>query len=217
MLEAFMLQVFAGGFAHARDEVDKAKAYFKKKYAEAEVEASAVEPVVPEDALNWYLTYSIYLAGILDEAILKKAEGIIAQSIQEGLHWKDIVKALQASPEFKGFAETRLATIAKTEGTKAYNKGRLEQFRSTDGYVEAVQYSAILDKRTTPLCRSLHGKIMDINNKLVDVYLPPNHFNCRSIIVPVTRYDNWKESDFSNVERPKDGFDNPEWKPSVKS
>jgi SPP1 gp7 family putative phage head morphogenesis protein len=210
-LESFMLRVFAGGIQHGSEEAEKARKYFRKKFAE--VETTPIEPVVPEDAVKWYSAYAIYLAGVLDQAVLDKARDIIGKSIEEGLHWKDIVKQLQNSEDFKNFTDHRLKTIAGTETTKAYNKGRLEQFKADPDFVQAVQYSAVLDKRTTQICKRLNGKIMDINNPLVNVYLPPNHFNCRSIIVPVTSLDSWTESDFKGVERPKEGFSNPNWRP----
>lgn len=216
LFEAYLLETFVGGFGHAKEETNKAREFFKRKFNEPSIETSSVEEVVPEEAIAWYQTYSVYLAGIYSEAILGKAEEIVLKAIEEGLHNKDIVKALQNSEEFKGFSEHRLMTITRTEGTKAYNKGRLEQFKEVSDFVEAVQFSAVMDKRTTPICRSLNGKIMSMDNKLVSVYLPPNHFRCRSIIIPVTRYEDWEEDDFSKVEKPIDGFDNPEWKPKNK-
>jgi SPP1 gp7 family putative phage head morphogenesis protein len=213
LFEAYMLEAFVGGYGHAKDEVNKAREYFKRKFAEPSLETNPVDGTVPVEAIAWYETYSVYLAGIYSEAILTKAESIVQEALETGMHNKEIVKALQKSEEFKNFSENRLQTITRTEGTKAYNRGRLEQFKDVGDFVQAVQYSAVLDKRTTPLCKRLHGKIMDIKNDLVPVYLPPNHFNCRSIILPITRYDSWKESDFSNIPRPIDGFDNPEWRP----
>lgn len=210
-----MLEDFVGGFGQAKLEVNKAREYFKRKFNEASVEATVIEAVVPDEAVGWYKTYSIYLAGIYSEAILSKAESIVLEAIESGLHYKDVVKVLQNSEEFKNFTEARLKTITRTEGTKAYNQGRLEQFKSTGDFVQAVQYSAILDRRTTSLCKSLNGKIMSMGNPLLSVYIPPNHFNCRSILVPVTRYDNWTESDFNNVEKPSKGFDNPLWNPEI--
>lgn len=216
VFEAYMLESFVGGFAHGKDEVSKARQYFKVKYSEPSLEVDPVTGVVPDEAIAWYSYYSTYLAGIYSEAILEKARDIIRDSIESGLHGKDMVKLLKNSEEFENYSEYRLQTITRTEGTKAYNKGRLEQFKDTGDFVRAVQYSAVLDRRTTQICRRLNGKIMDIRNDSINTYLPPNHFNCRSIIVPVTRYDDWEESDFSNIPKPEKGFDNPEWTPNGK-
>jgi len=36
-------------------------------------------------------------------------------------------------------------------------------------------------------------------------FRPPNHFNCRSILVPVTQRDTWTQSDQPTVQ-PQKGF-----------
>lgn len=47
--------------------------------------------------------------------------------------------------------------------------------------IELVQYSAILDSRTTPICSALDGKTF----KVGEGPRPPQHFNCRSTTIPV--------------------------------
>lgn len=220
-MEYFFVKTFLEGFKQSEKELQMIDAYFKKKqraFSEHPEEPPSIETlpsveVVPEQSLNWYSAYAIYLAGVFEQAILDNIQGTVKTSIEEGLHIQDIVKKLQNDASYDGFTTNRLHTIARTESTKAYNSGRLEQYKSRRGFVEALQYSAILDKRTTPLCRGLHGKIMAIDSPLISVYLPPNHFNCRSILLPITRYEDWTEDDFSKVEKPQDGFDNPQWTP----
>jgi uncharacterized protein with gpF-like domain len=55
------------------------------------------------------------------------------------------------------------------------------------GFVVAYEYSAILDDRTTEICEKLHGKVQRDWGTMV----PPNHYQCRSILVPVTEIDEW--------------------------
>jgi hypothetical protein len=64
------------------------------------------------------------------------------------------------------------------------NKGRLEFFEST-GVVDGYQYSAILDDRTTPICEGLHGKKFKKGTQPI----PPLHFNCRSLLIPITMFE----------------------------
>lgn len=47
--------------------------------------------------------------------------------------------------------------------------------------IQGVQYSAILDSRTTPICASLDGQVF----KVGEGPRPPQHFNCRSTTIPV--------------------------------
>lgn len=72
----------------------------------------------------------------------------------------------------------------RTGMSSAYNDARFELFRSNPN-VAGLQYSAILDERTTELCESLDQQIHPANDPHWLALQPPNHFNCRSIVVPV--------------------------------
>jgi len=43
-----------------------------------------------------------------------------------------------------------------------------------------LQFDAVLDDRTTELCKSLDGVIRPVDDAFCDQYYPQNHFNCRS-------------------------------------
>ena len=55
----------------------------------------------------------------------------------------------------------------------------------------AYQYSAILDDRTSAICEGLHGKIFKAGSEPI----PPMHFNCRSLLIPITKYEDFKVSE----------------------
>lgn len=90
----------------------------------------------------------------------------------------------------------RLATLVRTSLTEAFNEGRRTFFEDDDldGYVEAYQYSAIIDGRTTEFCRTANGRIWPVDSELWKKYVPPNHFNCRSLMIPVVQGDQWTAS-----------------------
>ncbi len=75
---------------------------------------------------------------------------------------------------------------ARTKFTEVMNAGRVAHFEST-GIVAAYQWSSILDSRTSVYCRELHGKIFAAGTQ------PPipGHFNCRSMLIPITRFEDW--------------------------
>ncbi|OQC23315.1 MAG: hypothetical protein BWX71_02101 [Deltaproteobacteria bacterium ADurb.Bin072] len=72
------------------------------------------------------------------------------------------------------------------------------------GFVEAFEYSAILDDRTSEVCEALDGKILRDFGSLQ----PPNHFMCRSLLIPVTQVDDWggKEDAIPSGVKPQKGF-----------
>ena len=103
--------------------------------------------------------------------------------------------------------DRRLETVVRTRLFEAINEARFNFFRdpSLAGFVEALEYSAILDGRTTEVCAALDGKIYKADSAVWDTLRPPNHFNCRSLLIAVTAQDTWSESDEPKVE-PAQGF-----------
>lgn len=110
-------------------------------------------------------------------------------------------------------AAAYLNTLVRTNMFDAFNEGRYAEFTDPElgDFVAALEYSAILDDRTTDICTALDGSIWDSDNSLWDTYRPPNHYNCRSILVAITQVDvqngEWDgvESPLPDVQ-PADGF-----------
>jgi SPP1 gp7 family putative phage head morphogenesis protein len=102
-----------------------------------------------------------------------------------------------------------LNTLVRTNTFEALNEARYAEFTdpAVADFVEALQYSAILDDRTTPICRELDGHVHAVGSKVWDTYRPPNHFQCRSILFAVTKLDGWdgQESPEPTIE-PQEGF-----------
>ena len=68
---------------------------------------------------------------------------------------------------------------------------QMYQESARDGFVVALRYGAIVDGNTTEICKALHGAVYAANNKIWERYRPPNHKNCRSLLVPIFITDNW--------------------------
>lgn len=48
--------------------------------------------------------------------------------------------------------------------------------------IKKVQFKALIDDRTTDICREMNGKVIDINDLVLGENMPPLHYNCRSIL-----------------------------------
>lgn len=101
----------------------------------------------------------------------------------------------------------RLNTIIRTNTFDAINEARFDFFNDPDvaGYVEGLQYSAVMDGRTTDICAELDGHTHAADWEGWDTYRPPNHFNCRSVLVPILKGDEWEDSGWPSVD-PQEGF-----------
>ncbi len=84
-----------------------------------------------------------------------------------------------------------LDTLARTNLFEAMNEARYAEFSdpALGDFVVALRYSAILDDRTTEICTALHDHVWRTDSENWDEFRPPNHFNCRSILVPITQLD----------------------------
>ena len=49
-----------------------------------------------------------------------------------------------------------------------------------------LEYSAVLDKRTSEICKPLDGIIAPVNDPIWKKVAPLNHFNCRCLLLPIS-------------------------------
>lgn len=102
-----------------------------------------------------------------------------------------------------------LDTLVRTNTFEAMNEARYNEFTdpALADFVVGLEYSAVLDSSTTPICQALDGMKLNSDNEAWDTLRPPNHYNCRSLLIPITTIDGWDgvESEIPDVE-PAVGF-----------
>lgn len=84
-----------------------------------------------------------------------------------------------------------LDTLARTNIFESMNEARYAEFTdpALDDFVVALRFSSILDDRTTEVCEHMHDRVYRIQDEVWNEYRPPLHYNCRSILVPITAVD----------------------------
>jgi SPP1 gp7 family putative phage head morphogenesis protein len=154
-----------------------------KELASSEIfKSNFAKPIVDDKFLKFIEEETYQFIGDWEYNVTKNARLAIIQAIKDGKSIADVVNILEAGIKEKSNAS--LDRYARTKFTEVMNKGRLAFFEDT-GVVSGYQYSAILDDRTTEICRGLHGKIFKAGNQPI----PPMHFNCRSMLIPITVYE----------------------------
>jgi SPP1 gp7 family putative phage head morphogenesis protein len=130
------------------------------------------------------------------------------------VQWQDAWSAtsmdiadFQESLEGAGLTAHRLETVVRTNYFEALNEARYNYFTdpALGDFVQAMEYSAILDSRTTSICQHLDGRVFNKESDNWEKYRPPNHFNCRSLLIAVTENDTWTESKDPTLD-PQSGF-----------
>lgn len=74
-------------------------------------------------------------------------------------------------------------TMVRTAVNHTANAARQFLYEQNEDLVKGIRYLAILDSRTTPICRALDGNVYPIDSGP----RPPQHPNCRSTTAPVMK------------------------------
>lgn len=153
----------------------------------------------PDLALDYFDQKILWITDVLTERVIEESRQAMLASIQKGETTQQAMDRLrdvfepyigsgQLTREGKLLTPHRIETIVRTNTTEAFNQGRLTEIMrpEMDDIVEYVQYSAIMDTRTTPICKTLDGKVFRRDDPALQDFTPPNHYACRSVLVPLT-------------------------------
>ena len=152
-------------------------------------EGSEWHEIIPVEAVNWLNNYVPKLANVLDTAVLERTRDVIRNSLLEGSTLRERMKALrESSEELANMARQRIEAIARTEVTRADSMGRLISMKANDDVI-GVEFSAVMDDRTTEMCTERNGLIMRLDDPRLPENTPPLHVQCRSLLLSLTVYD----------------------------
>lgn len=181
----------------------------KVKKLEEEARAFDASAFKPRAAATWMREKEFYVTDLLDQAITKDVKTILVNALKTGMLNGEVAdKIWTAFEAYVGdpdvlrdgvpLSPARLETIVRTNLTDAYNHGRMMEYTSDEmlPFLNGIRYSAILDNRTTECCAYLDGKVFTPEDPDLTDLLPPNHFNCRSVVVPVVVGEEINEDEF---------------------
>jgi SPP1 gp7 family putative phage head morphogenesis protein len=198
--------VFDAGTKSAKDELPA-------KFQSADRQGLQVT-----QAERYLANRSFQFAGNYSADLDKAVQNVLSNAIKENSTLEEVIDALNTDATItdklprvdkNGVPLNRpvqLERIARTSITDAFNQSRQSFFGDPDlkGFVQAYEYAAVLDNRTSDICSNNNGKVR-VNWA---ERTPPLHFNCRSILVPVTAVDDWdgKQHELDKKGRPAKGF-----------
>jgi len=127
---------------------------------------------------------------------------VLDQVSKEASTQRTIEAAQAAASQYTGGEDLKLSSMVSVG--EALNIGRGSTARAKG--VQAAQWSALLDDHTCPLCASLDGKVISVDDKDFDVFRPPLHFGCRCFLIFIgvnqTHVEyTWKTPDPALVKR----------------
>jgi SPP1 gp7 family putative phage head morphogenesis protein len=143
--------------------------------------------MIPLNVEQAILQRVLAIAGTYSRDILNQIKGhLISAAVptngQPPIPRSELEKRIQST---LNVGKARAETIARNELTYAYNTARVQTFLESP-LVTHVRFIAILDNRTSPICRSRNGMIISIADSVtIEANRPPLHHRCRSLLSPV--------------------------------
>lgn len=160
------------------------------------VAANFAAPLVAEEFLSVLEQETFDFIGDYSFNVTQKSRVTILQALKDGLPLSAVQDKLEL--ELLSLSQVAFERFSRTKSTEVLNKGR-HAFFEDSGVVSAYQYSAILDGRTTAICAGLHGKVFQKGTEPI----PPLHFSCRSLLVPITQFEEFTADDKPNAKDPE--------------
>ena len=98
----------------------------------------------------------------------------------------------RAVPGVMDIARKHAASLVQTSVQAVANDARLATFRQNSDVVSAIMQVSTLDSHTSDICMAYSGATWDLDGNPLNGSPdfnggPPRHFNCRSVLVPITK------------------------------
>jgi len=163
---------------------------------------------------NWYDIWqeahakAFTVAKAMRMDILQDIREMVQKALDEGITFQQFKKELEPRLKAKGWwgykfvsypdgrvekilegSPWRLKTIYRTNLQTAYMAGRYKAFMENVDNRPYWQYVAVLDSRTRPAHKALHGKIFRYDDPFWDTHYPPLGFNCRCRVRTLSQSD----------------------------
>lgn len=181
ILKASFTQLYKDAQSQAASEI------LKSDFARKGVSNQKFLDVIESETFNF--------VGDYEYGILKKVRTELVAAIKDGKPLSAVTDVLDR--DLSKLTQVQLERFARTKHTEVMNTARVEFFQDS-GVVAGYQYSAILDDVTTNICGALHGKKFAAG----DEPIPPLHFNCRSVLIPITKYEEFKPTETIRGQSP---------------
>jgi SPP1 gp7 family putative phage head morphogenesis protein len=156
----------------------------QKTRAAKEVKKDFAQPLPSDKFLDFLETETYQYVGDWEYMIRKKTKQQIINAIKDGKPISSVIGVLDN--DGRELSDVSLERYSRTKLTEVMNRARVEAFEDS-GIVAAYQYSAIMDSVTSDICAGLDGKIFEKGSEPI----PPMHFNCRSVLVPITKFEKY--------------------------
>ena len=158
--------------------------------------------------------YGLKVAGLADKALLEGVKADLASAIAGDLTVDEFVRGAE---DKYGLNSKHAETVARTNIQTAYQYGHYQRLDKQREAFPIWGFDIVSDQRTSDVCSALEGKAYPANHPIWNTLYPPNHYNCRTTVVPFesveeaeaqgfTVMDAWPRTEAGGYFMPSEGF-----------
>ena len=113
------------------------------------------------------------------------------KSLENGKSYKEWIKNSEDVLKTTGFGENGwyLNLVWRNNLHSAYNAGAFHRQEENKDNKPYGLYDSIEDGRETEICKSLDGRVYRLDHEFWNTFMPPNHHNCRSKRITLSKED----------------------------
>jgi len=127
-------------------------------------------------------TLGFKVAGITEEAVLRQVHRDIESAIRGEVSVSKLTRTLR---DKYGLGSYHAETVARTNIQSAYQWGHYQQMQAVTATFPIWAFDVVDDENTSDICYPLLGLAYPANHPIWDSLYPPNHFRCRTTVVPL--------------------------------
>lgn len=134
-------------------------------------------------------TLAFSVARLESMAAINDVKDALQLTFKRGQTFADFQKEIAAVFMLQGYTPLKpfhLETVFRTNLMSVYASGKFETCQTADN-VAAYEYAAIMDSRVRDSHRAMDGKIYEKTNPIWRDWMPPNGYNCRCTVIPITK------------------------------
>lgn len=140
-----------------------------------------------------------YIKRATDIEVTKKIYEALQKNLQNGGTLQDFRKDIESVLNKAGMSDNGWysSLVYRQNMANAYAAGHYKQQKAMEKHFPYWLYNDIRDNRESEICREISGRdditqdfrIYMSNDPIWDIIYPPNHFNCRSNVIALSKYD----------------------------
>lgn len=156
----------------------------------AKAETSEPDPfkLLPESALDFLKVYSFETAAIKEKTTVENVRASFEKALREGQTFEQYKKE---NTNLWGSENKHIKTIFYTNMETLYGAGKYWEYNDP-AHKERFPYFMYLtvgDENVREEHKEMHGKVFRRDDKVWDIWWPPNGFNCRCDVIMVSDYE----------------------------